>query len=131
LPDGHLQALGLALAGEGGRRVADGAVRVHPDDAFPRFGIIISGIHRLALVLARLDDLGSCGKDTTKSQPSDTEKADMRRVVMALGHAQAASRVLPRIRGKRRNNARGGKETAEVMWEERQPEIGNTHAARG
>jgi hypothetical protein len=68
LPDGDLQALCLAFAGHGGRSVADGAVRVHPDDPFPRFGIIVSGVHGLALVFERAEGLGSCGeKNTTKS----------------------------------------------------------------
>jgi hypothetical protein len=48
LPDGDLEALGLALAGERGRSVADGAVRVHPDLPFPGFGVIVSGIHRFS-----------------------------------------------------------------------------------
>jgi hypothetical protein len=51
LADGHFQPLCLALAGHGGRGLADGTVRIHPDDAFPRLGIIVSGIHGLAFVL--------------------------------------------------------------------------------
>lgn len=47
LPNSHLQTFGLAVAGQCGRSMADGTVRVHPDDRLSRFGPIVSGIHGL------------------------------------------------------------------------------------
>jgi hypothetical protein len=51
LADGLLQTLGLALTGVRGRGMADGAVWIHPDDAFPRLGgIVFSGsLHRFSI----------------------------------------------------------------------------------
>lgn len=72
-----------------------------------------------------------CGSNTTKSQPSDNEEADMRRVVMALvmtgrfrGPAQNKRRKTKQCeRRKKRSRSRG------VMWEGREPED-RDHAAR-
>jgi len=47
LSNRHLQAFGLAVAGQCGRSMAYGAVRVHPDDRLPRFVVVVSGIHGL------------------------------------------------------------------------------------
>ena len=45
LADGHLEPLGLAIAGQRGRSVAYGTVRVHPDDRLPWLVIKVSGVH--------------------------------------------------------------------------------------
>lgn len=47
LPNSHLQTFGLAVAGQRGRSVTYGAVRVHPDDRLSRFVMVVSGIHGL------------------------------------------------------------------------------------
>jgi hypothetical protein len=43
LLDGNLEALGLTIACQRGGGMADGTVRVHPDDRLA--GLVVSGIH--------------------------------------------------------------------------------------
>ena len=50
LSDRDLEALSLAVAGHRGRAVTYRAVRVHPDDLFPRLvapEIVLAGMHGL------------------------------------------------------------------------------------